>query len=448
VNTAARVESRADGDEIIVSGAVRERADAGVPLVFLGAETVKGKDQAVELYVVDWQGRGEREIVAAWKARQGGAAGAPRGPRVALEPVPEARAELAALAPPAGRGNPYLNRVMIQHPAQFVGRRALVRRLMARFAGGRPQSVSIVGERRIGKSSLLAFLRSPVARAEALDAPEGCRFAFVDFQQLRALEPDRLLSLVFDALRRQAGVTVEGSEDFDLLRRVGEAFAGAGARLVLLFDEFEAVTRNPAIGPAFYASLRSLANGLPMAFACASGRALKDLCASREISDSPFFNIFSTAHVGLLDAADAAALVAGPSAARGIPLAPLEAPILAMGGRYPFFLQIACGAWYEHLEAEGARAEDLAGKPVPREVTDLFREETAPHFEYVLENLPPAEAAVLRAAAGGARVDPDDPAAAALERRGYLAREGEELAPFSAEFARFVRAAPAPRPSA
>jgi class 3 adenylate cyclase len=454
VNTAARVESRADGDEILVSGAVRERADAGVPLVYLGAETVKGKEQVVELYVVDWQGRGEREIVAAWRARRKTAGGAPpadgaagtagavpsaAGPRVALGPAPDLSAELASLAPPAGRGNPYLNRVMIPHPAQFIGRRALVRRIMSRFAGSRPQSLSLVGERRIGKSSLLAFLRSPVARSESLESPESCRFAFVDFQQLRALEPDRLLSLVFDALRRQAGMTIEGEETFDLMRRVGEAVAEGGARLVLLFDEFEAVTKNPSIGPAFYASLRSLANNLPMSFVCASGRALKDLCASREISDSPFFNIFSTVHVGLLDRSDAVALIAGPSAARGLPLAPLEAPILAMGGRYPFFLQMACSAWYEHLEAEGLRAEHFASKPTPRAVTDVFREEAAPHFEFVVENLPAAEAEVLRAAAGDGRIDAEDPAAASLERKGYLAREGEDLAPFSEEFARFVK---------
>jgi class 3 adenylate cyclase len=449
VNTAARVESRADGDEILISGAVRERADAGVPLVFLGAETVKGKEQAVDLYVVDWQGRGERDIVAAWKARQQPAkdahtaAVAAQGPRVVLEAVTDLRAELASLKPPSGRGNPYLNRVMIPHPVQFIGRRALVRRIMGRFAGSRPQSLSLVGERRIGKSSLLNFLRSPVARSESLEAPEGCRFAFVDFQQLRALEPDRLLSLVFDALRRQAGMTIEGDEDFDLMRRVGEAVAVAGARLVLLFDEFEAVTKNPAIGPEFYASLRSLTNGLPVSFVCASGRELKDLCASREISDSPFFNVFTTMHVGLLANTDAAELIAGPSEARGIPLAPLGARILAMGGRYPFFLQMACSAWYEHLEAEGVGAGDLASKPVPRAVTDVFREEAHPHFEFVMENLPEAEAAVLRAAAGGARPDPEDPAVCLLERKGYLAREGDDLTPFSEEFSRFVRGSPA-----
>jgi hypothetical protein len=265
----------------------------------------------------------------------------------------------------------------------------------------------------------------------------------VDFQQLRALEPDRLLSLVFDALRRQAGMTVEGAEDFDMMRQVGEAVAAGGERLVFLFDEFEAVTRNPAIGPEFYAFLRSLANGLPVSFVCASGRALKDLCASREISDSPFFNVFSSMPVGLLDAADAAELVTGPSAARGVPLAPLAPAILAMGGRYPFFLQMACSAWYEHLETEGSRAEDFAGKPVPREVTGVFREEARPHFEFVLETLSKEEAAALRASAGGARVDPEDPAAASLERKGYLAREGDELAPFSGEFARFVRASAA-----
>ncbi len=38
----------------------------------------------------------------------------------------------------------------------------------------------------------------------------------------------------------------------------------------------------------------------------------------------------------------------------------------------------------------------------------------------------------------GVRPDPEDPAAASLERKGYLAREGDALVPFSEEFARFV----------
>ena len=186
-------------------------------------------------------------------------------------------------------------------------------------------------------------------------------------------------------------MTIEGPEDYDSLRQVGEAVAEAEHRLVFLFDEFEAVTKNLAVGPEFYAFLRSLANTLPICFICASGRNLKGLCATREISDSPFFNIFSSIHLGPFDARDAEALVCGPSEARGIPLSPILDTILSMGGNLPFFLQIACSAWFEYLEAGGLSATSFVRAAVPAEVMGTFREEAMPHFEFIVESLPAAE---------------------------------------------------------
>ena len=65
--------------------------------------------------------------------------------------------------------------------------------------------------------------------------------------------------------------------------------------------------------------------------------------------------------------------------------------ILAMGGLYPFFLQIACSAWFEHLDAESLTAEKYAGGSAPREVLTVFREEALPHFEFILDSLPQDE---------------------------------------------------------
>jgi serine/threonine-protein kinase len=162
------------------------------------------------------------------------------------------------------------------------------------------------------------------------------------------------------------------------------------------------------------------------------------MCASHEISDSPFFNIFSVLRVGLLAREEGLALIVRPSGARGIPLAPVAETILGQGGLHPFFLQIACSAWYEHLEAEGKSAEELVGKPVPREVADAFREEARPHFEFILENLGTEEKSAFAACVRDGRVTPEEPGTPLLEKKGYLTREGEELAPFSGEFTRFL----------
>jgi hypothetical protein len=244
-------------------------------------------------------------------------------------------------------------------------------------------------------------------------------------------------------MRRQCGASVwiDLPADDGGLRALCESAADAGLRIVFLFDEFEAVTKNPRIGPEFYSFLRSLANNLPVSYVTASGRALKEMCATHEISDSPFFNIFSTQPLGLLTREEAAALIREPSAARGIPLAPLTDAILSMGGCYPCFLQIAACAWFEHLETEGKQADDFVGAPPPRVVLDTFRQEARPHFEFALETMPEDERDILRRIAAGGKADPSQPALRELERKGYLARHGEELVPFSEEFLSFVRGA-------
>jgi hypothetical protein len=464
VNTAARVESRADGEEILISGSLKQALEAGppAPLVFLGSEAVKGKKQKIDFYLVNWDGREDAEVLAAWSRRKAAATGpaqpaasvskapevpAPQAPGVAPAGGPSRRVLIRALPPlqapaeaPAAHGNPYLNRVMIPSPAMFFGREAQVRRIMGRLSAERPQSVSIVGERRIGKSSLLNHLTSPGLRL-ALQ-PDAGRYLYLllDFQQMRAIGEQEFLGLIFDGLRRQLGeaLELEVSEDFDGLRALAEGIAAAGLRLILLADEFESVTKNERLGAELYSFLRSLANNYPVGFITASARNLKDMCVSHQIADSPFFNIFAVTHLGLFREEEALALIREPSAARGRPLEPVAPAILGMGGTYPFFLQMACSAWFEYLESEGLEAADLAGKAPPREVLALFREEVEPHFEYVLETLPAEEKQVLADTLSG-KSPKAGPAEEALLRKGYLRPLPDgACAPFSEEFGRFA----------
>ena len=448
VNTAARVEARAEGDEILVSGAVQEMlADSGIPLVFLGEDLVKGKEVKVRFHLVNWQGRGEEEIRSKWEGRRQQAAAGGQEPaarktaggiRIVRRPDPGKELEAQKVLP--GRGNPYLNRVMIPRPEMFFGREALVRRIMGRLSGESTQSISLVGERRIGKSSLLNYLRAARTRVSHLAQPDSCLFLLIDFQQARSLDQEQFFAVVFAEARRQLGgiVELEARADDEGMRLLCEAVSAAGLKLVFLFDEFECVTKNERLRPEFYSFLRSLANTWSVGFITASGRDLKDMCASHEISDSPFFNIFSVLRVGLLGREEGLALIVGPSAARGIPLAPVAETILGQGGLHPFFLQIACSAWYEHLESEGKSAEEFAGRPVPREIADAFREEARPHFEFILENLGSEEKAALAACLRDGRVTTDEPGAVVLEKKGYLAPEGDALVLFGGEFTRFL----------
>jgi hypothetical protein len=447
VNTAARVEALADGDEILISGQLAQKIlAAGIASVFFGTELVKGKEEKVDIHCVNWQGLDASAASSEWRRRRESASAAGTGPSPSKPGVriigpPDPQTELSSVKPAPAHGNPYFNRVMVAHPDMFFGRAALVHRLMSRLSAQPPQSISIVGERRIGKSSLLNHLRSPKSRLHHLENPGSFLFLYVDFQQLRAGGPDQFHSLLFTEMRRQCGscVQIDLPADSSGLRVLCETAADAGLRIVFLFDEFEVVTKSTRMQPEFYSFLRSLANSLPVSYVTASGRALKDMCASHEISDSPFFNIFSIQPLGLLSRREAESLVREPSASRGIPLAPVADSILSMGGCYPCFLQIAACAWYEHLETEGKPAEDFVGAPPPREVLDAFHQEAWPHFEFALETMPDPERETLRRIATGAKPDQAHPATRELERKGYLAREGEDLVPFSTEFLQFLR---------
>ncbi|HEY6332650.1 MAG TPA: hypothetical protein VI756_25225, partial [Blastocatellia bacterium] len=104
--------------------------------------------------------------------------------------------------------NPYLNRVAIKDPAQLFGRTREIARIFSRLGASRPQSISLVGERRIGKSSLLYYINNRAMRERFLDSPASSAFAFIDLQQKRKLTPDEFFKEMFSVL---AGETEDES---------------------------------------------------------------------------------------------------------------------------------------------------------------------------------------------------------------------------------------------
>jgi eukaryotic-like serine/threonine-protein kinase len=191
--------------------------------------------------------------------------------------------------------NPYLNRVAIKDTAQFFGRAREVSKIFSRIGSSRPQSISVVGERRIGKSSLLNYINHPQVRARYLDGADSYTFAFIDLQQKRRLTLTEffkeLFSLVAKEVNDESVTRLE--PQFDSVRALLESFRRQGRKLVVLFDEFDAITTNRAFDLEFYSFLRSIANNYDVAYVTSSARDLQELCHTQLIADSPFFNIFT-----------------------------------------------------------------------------------------------------------------------------------------------------------
>lgn len=324
--------------------------------------------------------------------------------------------------------NPHVSRSMIRSLDGFFGRRREVVRAAQRLSADSPQSIAITGDRRIGKSSFMWHISQPDIKAQYLEDPDKTVFVFMDFQEDPRPSVESFFSALLQRLQDQlvGRMVVSGEPEYDSILTIVTQLDRAGYRLLLLFDEFDRVTRSSRFEPDFYAFLRSLAGHLRVAFITASSRDLQQLCASREISDSPFFNIFTTLPLGPLEPVEARALITEPTAASAFPLEPHADLIVDLAGHIPFFLQIACSATFEILVETGE---------APRQaVEQRFLEEALPHFQFYWEQFDPVARSVCHDLASGTTPPPgkvlDD-----LVQRGF-ALGRDRL--FSSSFASFA----------
>jgi len=312
---------------------------------------------------------------------------------------------------------------MIQSPEQFFGRRKEVSRVLSRIGGQRPQSVSIVGERRIGKSSLLFHLTWPQVRKHYLGQDDDLLVIFFDLQQLHDLPPEEFLLLLSDRIRKTAGDVSAGTAGggYQEFQTVLEQLTAKGRRLVLLFDEFDAITSNPLFRKEFYSFLRSMANNHAVSYVTSSRVELQALCHSTEIADSPFFNIFSNLYLRPFERSEAVDMITMPSREAGQPLECYADQIVDMAGYLPFYLQIACSACFDWLD-------ENRGEPLNVEAVEArFLEESGPHFEYLVDHLGEDQIQVLMALGNGNQPRIEQMATARrLVRDGYLVESAKD----------------------
>ncbi|MDA2923190.1 protein kinase [Acidobacteria bacterium AH-259-L09] len=331
--------------------------------------------------------------------------------------------------------NPYLNRVMIQDPEQFYGRRREVARILSRIGTDRPQSVSVVGERRIGKSSLLYHLTWPQIQRQHLRDRSSLVVVLLDFQQLRIVSLQDFFALLLTQIRGvQKDLTDPEKPGYGAFQTILETLGQQGKQLILLLDEFDAITSNSTFDREFFSYLRSMANNYAVAYVTSSKTELQRLCHSSEISDSPFFNIFSNLYLKPFEREEAVKLITSPSEKQGIPLGDFREDIIDLAGLFPFYLQIACSVYFDWLEENPGKAVNLL------EIEARFLEEAGPHFEYFWERSSSQCRQVLKQVMNGVQPGPEELyICQKLIREGYLLEEGKQFRIFSRAFPECIR---------
>lgn len=330
--------------------------------------------------------------------------------------------------------NPYLNRVAIKDPAQFFGRAREVSKIFSRIGASRPQSISVVGERRIGKSSLLNFINQPEIRQRFLDRPESYVFAFIDLQQKRRLSLTEFFTELFALVSKETAdkTLAKLKPSFDSLRDLLENFRRDGSKLVVLFDEFDAITTNRAFDLEFYSFLRSIANNYDVAYVTSSARDLQDLCHTQLIADSPFFNIFTNVFLRSFTRTEAVELITRPSAEAGVPLEGYSRRIMEIAGYFPYFLQIACSAYFDHLL-------ENEGKLDREEVEATFLDEAKGQFRFIWDHLSDSFRRSIRESIENGRVEKEhEHIYEDLKRAGYFIHEDRGPRIFSTLFSSVI----------
>lgn len=297
-------------------------------------------------------------------------------------------------------------------PDQFYGRRELAQTILQRFSAPTPQSISIVGERRIGKSSLLNYIQARIAR----ELPAYFIVIYLDLMKAYCHTRAGLMKALRRTLTRLWREPWGEAEDGDLMAFdfAVEELQAEGKRLVLCLDEVEHLTERAEEFNDVLEDWRACGQLGQIALLVASAQPLADLCHTGGLT-SPFYNIFAQYWLGLFNPEEWQALVRQNEIVTPEDLTFID----QIAGGHPFFTQVAASYLWE------ARAKNsLDYEQLYQELSFQLR----PHLDYLWRNLIEAERATLRRVVGREPELPDPALLAGLARRGLVKADHQ---PFS-----------------
>ncbi|MBW4635513.1 MAG: AAA-like domain-containing protein [Iphinoe sp. HA4291-MV1] len=252
--------------------------------------------------------------------------------------------------------NPFVAGGRLDNPQLFVGRQDELHAIASRMSGAQPTSVNVVGEKRIGKSSLLYhFFQTWEQRVQD---PSRYVVIYLSLQGVQCQrEEDFYLAVAQELLSRPAVRAIPSlmtALQLNPLNRL--AFSAAIALFknqnqnqkllpVLCLDDFKTLFQNKSeFDDGFYNNLRSLMDSSSLMLVIASQKEL-DFYARRHQLTSSFFNLGHVLKLRELSEEDVTQLVLLPSST--IPHAQSALGMheqkltRQLGGRHPFLLQLA-----------------------------------------------------------------------------------------------------------
>jgi hypothetical protein len=237
----------------------------------------------------------------------------------------------------------------------FIGREREVKRIYKRLQNKNDlDNISIVGERRIGKTSLLKYISHPDTIRKFGYDPDSYIFVFVAIDSYEeSATPDDfwrdVLKQIGDRSKRDLVreiVTKVAIKPSFIARELGDLFDEIGQQgqgVVLLLDEFDGLNKNFDIN--FRDSLFSLGSNHNLALVTASRRMLTELPYYKkptEFTKNPFFKNLETIELDLLSQDEAKELIENNIKDTSIIFNENEEQyLMQLAGYHPYFIQMA-----------------------------------------------------------------------------------------------------------
>ena len=299
---------------------------------------------------------------------------------------------------------PFVAGPMIKDPRQFVGRRRSLLRLKTLMQ--QPTSANVIGERRIGKSSLLYHFYQ--TWREWVDAHEQYCVVYLNLQGAQCDRERTFYRAIITQLTHEFSIQASSTQvsstqvsstqvidcaTGDLNRasfsEIIKGYRRMNVLPVLCLDEFEALFKHTQeFNDGFFDNLRSLMNEGEVMLILASHKSL-DFYKREYRLTSDFFNLGQVILLEDLEPAEVDELVRLPaSTVSGLPAAlgvSDQQKAKDWGGRHPCKLQHAASFLYQ--AAQGGHGEKWAKQQFDREVERLPKRKQKPDPVRALINL-------------------------------------------------------------
>jgi eukaryotic-like serine/threonine-protein kinase len=317
----------------------------------------------------------------------------------------------------------------VKEVKDFFGRTSLTAKIYSRIGAGRPQSVSIVGDFKIGKTSLVNFLISDEVMKKYLDKPASYIFISLSVSDRNIKTLEQFVKILSQQVAEKSGFPFDDSLSYyDWFKKAAETITHDGKKLIIFLDDFNLITQNDKFPLEFFSFLRSMANNYNVAYVTTSYHDLQKLCVSKDVEESPFFNIFTNMTLRAFAEDKVQDFIK-----RQCPDISTEKSniLVKYAGRFPYQLKLACNTLKKTEQNNSANFEEA--------FSSLFYEDIKDYFQELFSRFNVEHQKILQHFIATGRI-PDQYSFLFndLERKDYTYRSGKRAGLYSPSFERYI----------